>query len=326
MKDTASPSSDSIPPQTAESDGPDSPTELGAAAWRQTLQRALKKFARDRCSVVAGNLAYRGFLALFPAVIALIGIEALIHLDPPGVNRLVHGVDKALPAGASTVLTAAVTEATKRSSGSTTAVIIGLLIGVWSASSAMAALQTGLDVAYEVPTDRKFLAKRLRALPLMLIALILGGLASGLLIFGAPLGAAVEPHVGLSGSAFTAVWTVVRWPLGIVAMSLLFSIFYYVGPNRDSPRWQWVSGGGLLATLIFVVASLGFSFYVANFGSYGKTYGAFAGVVIVISDFLVNQTDFEEAMLHLLDFPAEVSPVAAQLATGQDLAEAGTAK
>jgi membrane protein len=65
-------------------------------------------------------------------------------------------------------------------------------------------------------------------------------------------------------------------------MSLLYSVYYFVGPNRDSPRWKWVSGGGLLATLVFVAASLGFSFFVANFGSYGKTYGAFAGVVIVI--------------------------------------------
>ena len=261
---------------------PRSSLQLGRTAWRQTLRRVLKKFALDRCSMIAGNLAYRCFLALFPAVIAFLGTVALLHLDVTGVSRLVHGIDTALPAGASTVLTAAVTAATKRSSGSAVAVIIGLLLGVWSASTAMSALQTGLDVAYEVPVDRKFLAKRVRALPLMLVSVILGGVASGLLIFGAPLGAAIEPHVALSGTAFTIVWPILRWPFGIAAMSLLYSVYYFVGPNRDSPRWKWVSGGGLLATLVFVAASLGFSFFVANFGSYGKTYGAFAGVVIVI--------------------------------------------
>jgi membrane protein len=78
------------------------------------------------------------------------------------------------------------------------------------------------------------------------------------------------------------VWTIVRWALTVVAISMLFSIFYYAGPNRETPRLQWVSVGGVLATVIFIVASLGFSYYVTKFGSYGKTYGAFAGVAILI--------------------------------------------
>jgi membrane protein len=100
----------------------------------------------------------------------------------------------------------------------------------------MAALQTGLDVAYDVPVDRKFAAKRLYAIPLMVATLI----------------------------------------------TLLFSVYYFFGPNRETPKWQWVSPGGIIGTIIFLLASIGFSFYVARFGSYGKTYGAFAGVVVLI--------------------------------------------
>jgi membrane protein len=142
-------------------------------------------------------------------------------------------------------------------------------------------MQVGLDVAYDVKDDRKFVKKRLVAFELLLAVLVLGGAATALIVFGEPLGRVFRDNLPF-GSAFVVLWTVTRWVLGLIALVGMFASIYYLAPNRDTPKWVWVSPGGILAAAIWLVASLGFSFYVSSFGNYAATYGPLAGVAVLL--------------------------------------------
>jgi membrane protein len=167
-------------------------------------------------------MAYYFFLAIFPALIAVVGIMGLANIDARG---LIQTLRDSLPGGAGEALTSAVANADKTSQGaSLTAAIAGIAVALWSASSGMAALQTGLNVAYDVPQERRFIKKRAIALLLLVAMLLLGGVPSPIFSFG--------------DSTF---FTILGWVLTILAVMLFFSVFYYLGPNREKPTWHWVS-------------------------------------------------------------------------------------
>ena len=258
------------------------PTQISPRGWWAALKETVKQIKVDRVTFTAGALAYYWFLALFTALIALVGVVTLVQLQQSTINNLVKGIDTIAPGGVSQIFQTAITNATQTSTGGTTAVIIGLAVAVWSATSGMAALTTGLNLAYGVAEDRKLIPKRINAFVLMIAVLVLGGIALALIAFGPQIGTLIEHDVPVAGYVFMWVWTVVRWIVALLAISTLFSVIYYLGPKRPSPRWTWVSPGGIFGTAIWIAASLGFSFYTSSMGSYGKTYGAFAGVAVLI--------------------------------------------
>ncbi len=256
--------------------------ELGRGDWRATVRRTLKDIKNDRATMIAGGMATFWFLAIFPALIAAVGFLGLVGASKALIDGITDAIQTALPPGASEVLVQAVGNAQQQSEGaSVVAAALGVAVALWSASSGMVQLQAGLDVAYDVPEDRKFLKARAVAFMLILATAVLGGIASALLVFGEPLATAIEDAVPLGG-VFGIVWEIVRWAVTLFAITVLFALFYYLAPNRKSPRWQWVSPGGIVATLIWIAASVGFSFYVTSFGSYGETYGPLAGVVVLL--------------------------------------------
>ncbi len=269
-----------VPTQTGDDDQAKSPADLGRAGLKESVRRAVKEFKDDRATLTAAGMAFYWFLAIFPAMLALVGFLGLFNLSQAGLDSVIKTIRSALPGQAATTLTDAIGQATESGNGSSlVAALIGVALALWGASAGMVAMQMGLDVAYDVPQDRKFLKKRLVGLALVLVAAVLGGIATALIVFGAPIGESLSDDFG---SAFGIVWTILRWVGGIAALTLLFATFYYLAPNRETPRWVWVSPGGVLAVLIWLAASIGFSFYVSSFGKYAETYGSLAGVVILL--------------------------------------------
>lgn len=254
---------DSIPAQKAGEAGPDSPLDLQPDDWRATLKRTLAEIKDDRVTLVAAGMAYYFFLAIFPALIAFIGILGLVNADASGI---IDSIKTSLPGGAGAVLTTAVANADNPSQGgSLAAALTGIGLALWSATAGMVALQAGLNVAYDEPKDRKFIGKRAVGFALLVATALLGSAPSPFFTFGDGV-----------------VFSVLGWVLTAAAIAVLFSIFYYIGPNRDTPTWQWVTAGGLVGALLWIGAWVGFGFYASNFGSYGKTYGTLAGVIVLI--------------------------------------------
>jgi len=243
--------------------GADTPLDLEAGDWKSTLKRTVKEIKDDRIAFAAAAMAYYFFLAIFPALIALVGVFGLANIDASG---LVESLTSSLPGGAGKALSDALRNSDAASeTASLTAAISGIAIALWSASSGMAALQTGLNVAYDVEQDRKFLAKRGVALLLLVATAVLGGVPSPFFTFGESI-----------------FFKALGWVLTVFAVAVLFSIYYYVAPNREERRWRWMTPGGVVGALLWIGVSAMFGLYINNFSNYGKTYGELAGVVVLV--------------------------------------------
>jgi membrane protein len=250
--------------------------------WERIIRLSLTRMKSDRVTMAAGAFAYRWFLSIFPLIIALLGVASLVTIPPRIITNLIHGVTVALPSGAAQVLTQSIANAELHSGASLATTVVASVVALWSSTSGMVVVEEGLDMAYGLPIDRSFVAKRLLALPLLASAVVLGGAASALAVFGSQLGRLLQDVVPVHGIAFGAAWTALRWVMALALMNLLLSVFYYLAPNRRRPHWRWSSIGTVFATLMWALVSLGFSLYTSRFGSYGATYGAFAGVAILI--------------------------------------------
>ncbi len=243
------------------------------ARWATFGRRSLHEAVQDRITTSAASLAFHWFLALFPAVIGVLGLAGLVGLSGSQLSTAVHDAGVLLPAQMSQVLDQALTNPLGHR-GSTVELLFGVIVAFWAAVEAMAALQVALDVAYEVDGDRGFVGRRLMALPLLIITALLGGAASVLLVLGDPLHRLFP--------VADVLWLVFRWAAAIVLAALLLSTYYAIGPKRENLTWSWITPGTVVATICWLLSSAAFSYYLDHFGHESRSYGAFAGVAVLL--------------------------------------------
>jgi membrane protein len=254
----------------------DRPAEVPARGWGQILRRAWKESKADQVPLLGAGVAFYAFMSLFPAMIALILVYGLVA-DPAQIADQVKSATGALPADAQQLVTTQLQSMASGRSHLGVGLIVALALALWSASSGVGNLMTAVNTAYDEDEKRGFVKRKGLAL-LMTIGAIVFMLVVIVLV-------AVVPAVlssAVSSPPLSLAISVLRYVILVLIVSGALAIVYRVSPSRDAPQMRWVSIGAIVATVLWLVASIGFSLYVTYFGSYAKTYGALASVVVLL--------------------------------------------
>jgi membrane protein len=254
------------------------PLSLRARAWAGVLKRTAREFQDDQLTDVAAGLTYYAVLAIFPALIALVSILGLV--GDSATQPLIENVEALAPGPAQEILVGAIEQiASTQAAG--LGLVIGLVGALWSASGYVGGFARASNRIYEVEEGRPFW--KLRPLQIgitVLMILLLAICALAVVVTGA-LAREVGEVVGAGETAVT-VWDVAKWPVIVVAVITMISVLFWTAPNVRQPAFKWITPGGLVAVVLWVLASLLFAFYVANFGSYNATYGSIAAVIVFL--------------------------------------------
>jgi len=255
----------------------DRPEDIPARGWVQVAKRVKDEAKADNASLLAGGVAFFALLALVPLLVAVLAIWG-IFASPADATRLIRDLASGLPNSAQRLVSTQLRSIADRSSGGLgITAALSLVLGLWSASSGTKHLIEAVNTAYDEEEDRGFLKVRSLALALtvgaivfMLIAIcLIAVVPSALDDAGVPDGVRIAVEVAI-------------WPVLAVLMIGALAVLYRVAPDRDDPKWRWVSWGAVVATVLWLVGSAGFALYASNFGSYDQTYGSLGGVIVLM--------------------------------------------
>ncbi|MDX3525627.1 YihY/virulence factor BrkB family protein [Streptomyces sp. ID05-39B] len=288
------------PDEQMERREPDGPSRLPKRSWMAVLKGTVKEFKDDELTDRAAALTYYGVLALFPALLVLVSLLGIAGKS--ATDEVLENIQKLAPGSARDILSDAVTQLQGRGGIGSVMALVGIVLAVWSASGYVAAFIRSANAVYDVPEGRpvwKVLPVRVGVTVLLLVLAVISAL---IVVFTGDLARRAGTALGIGDTALT-VWSIAKWPVLVVLVTIMIALLYWATPNVKGRGFRWITPGSVLALLIWLIASAGFAFYVANFASYNKTYGTLAGVIV----FLVWLWISNIAILLGLEFDAELA-------------------
>ncbi len=259
-------------------EAPDGPTELPGSSWRGAVRRTVGEFKKDNLGDWAAALTYYAVLSIFPGLLVIISLVGMGGAST--TEGLTRNLEDLAPGPVREILSNALTELQSAQVGAGLTALIGLALAIWSASGYVAAFMRASNVVYDVPEGRPIWKTLPIRVGVTLVTLALLSVSAIAVVVSGPLARRVGDLIGLGPAAVTT-FNIVKWPVLLLIVSFLFALLYWASPNAKQ-GFRWVTPGGLLAILLWLVASAGFAFYVANFASYNKTYGSLAGIIVFL--------------------------------------------
>ena len=259
---------------------PESPTDLTKPSVFYVLRKTAREFQHDQCTDLAAALTYYAVLSLFPAVLVVVSLLGVFGQGRNTTDAVLDIVSDMAPPSTVDTLRPTIQQLVESPSAGF-ALVLGILTALWSASGYVGAFGRAMNRIYEVPEGRPVWKLRPLQLALTLAGLIMVAAVAFMLAVSGPVARAIGNAIGLGDVALT-LWNILRWPVILVLVAVAVAVLYYATPNVQQPKFRWTSVGAALAILVWILASVGFGVYVANFGSYNKTYGALAGVIIFL--------------------------------------------
>ena len=255
------------------------PGELSGRSWVGTLKRTVREFRDDNLTDWAAALTYYAVLSMFPALIVLVSVLGL--LGDSATQPLLDNIATAAPGPAQEIFTSAVEDINASQGAAGALFAVGLAGALWSASGYIGAFIRASNAIYEVEEGRPFWRLRPLQIAVTVVMMLLLVVSASAVVLTGGLAEEVGGLIGLGDTA-VAVWDVAKWPVLVLVVALMFALLYWAAPNVRHPGFRWITPGGITAVVLWLLASAVFAFYVANFGSYNKTYGSLGGVVVFL--------------------------------------------
>jgi len=258
-----------------------SPVALPRTSWADTLKRTVREFKDDKLNHWAAALTYYAVLSLFPALLVLVSLVGIFGSPERVTKVLTDTVAELGPATAASTFQRPIESITANRGGAGLMFVVSVVGALWAASGYVSAFADASNTIYEVDEGRPFWKVKPLQLAVTFVLIVMAALVALALVLSGPIVGALGGALGISDTALS-VWRYAKWPAMLVLVMVILGVLYYTGPNARVTGMRWITGGAVLALVAWIVASIAFALYVANFGSYNKTYGTLGGVVVFL--------------------------------------------